>query len=101
MTWSNYPRTMTAAARRGIRLNAERGGTCATPVGKETARILSAREPITEDRLVRMYAYLKRARVYYDPDKPNECGTISYLLWGGLPALAWATRTYKQLDRDE
>ena len=101
MPFANYPKSMTAAARRGIRLNAERGGRCATPVGKETARILSARETLSDDRVRRMNAYLERARVYYKPDDPTVCGTISYLLWGGLPALRWSRRAVAQLNRDE
>jgi hypothetical protein len=101
MPWNDYPKAMTANARRGIRLNAERGGSCATPVGKETARILSERGSLTDARVVRMKAYLERARVYYKPKDPTACGTISYLLWGGLPALTWSRRTVAKIKADE
>jgi hypothetical protein len=101
MPWSDYPQAMTDAARRGIRLNKERGGRCATAVGKETARILSSRGTLSDARVRRMRAYLERALTYYDPKDPEACGTISYLLWGGLPALRWSRRAVKKMKDDE
>jgi hypothetical protein len=44
----------------------------------------------------RMYSYLSRAATYYDPSDDTACGTISYLLWGGEPALRWAEKVLKQ-----
>lgn len=101
MAWSDYPKSMTANAKRGIKLNAQRGGRCATGVGKETARLLAAGDALSSARVVRMKAYLERARVYYKPKDPEACGTISYLLWGGLPALAWSRRTVKKIQANE
>jgi len=43
----------------------------------------------------RMYSYLSRAAEYYDPRDTTACGTISYLLWGGEPALRWAERVLR------
>ncbi len=43
----------------------------------------------------RMYSYLSRAAEYYDPADDKACGTISYLLWGGEPALRWAERVLR------
>lgn len=100
MPWADYPQAMTDAARRGIRLNKEKGGSCATPVGKETARILSSRRALSDARVVRMKAYLERARTYYKPDDTKACGTISYLLWGGLPALRWSRRIVKKIQEN-
>lgn len=97
MPWTDYPQAMTDAARRGIKLNKERGGRCATAVGKETARILSSRGALSDARVVRMKAYLERAGVYYNPDDTEACGTISYLLWGGLPALRWSRKAVAKL----
>ena len=100
MPWGDYPQAMTDAAKRGIRLNKERGGRCATAVGKETSRILSSRGELSNARVVRMKAYLERARTYYKPDDTEACGTISYLLWGGLPALRWSRRIVKKIKEN-
>lgn len=101
MAWNDYPKAVQNNARRGIRLNKERGGRCATPVGKETARLLAEGAALSSARVVRMKAYLERARTYYKPDDPEACGTISYLLWGGLPALRWSRRTVAKIQADE
>jgi hypothetical protein len=44
-----------------------------------------------------MYSYLSRAEEYYDPDDNSACGTISYLLWGGLAAKRWSEAKLKEL----
>ena len=100
MPYNDYPQSVTDAARRGIALNEEVGGRCATDVGKETARILANRETISEERTVRMYSFLSRARTYYNPDDTEACGTISYLLWGGDPGLSWASKKSRRDARE-
>ena len=45
-----------------------------------------------------MVSYLSRAETYYDPNDTKACGTISYLLWGGLAAKRWAISKLKELD---
>jgi HK97 family phage prohead protease len=92
---------MTNNAKRGLRLNEEVGGKCATAVGKETARILSNKEAISEARTKRMYSFLSRARTYYKPDDTEACGTISYLLWGGDTALNWSESKVKAMKEEE
>jgi hypothetical protein len=44
-----------------------------------------------------MYSYLSRAEEYYNPDDNSACGTISYLLWGGLAGKRWAEAKLKEL----
>lgn len=39
----------------------------------------------------KMYSYLSRAKKYYTGDK-NKCGTVSYWLWGGIPAYRWTKK---------
>jgi HK97 family phage prohead protease len=101
MAFSKYPEAMTNNAKRGLRLNEEVGGKCATAVGKETARILSNKEAISEARTKRMYSFLSRARTYYKPDDTEACGTISYLLWGGDTALNWSESKVKAMKEEE
>jgi len=55
MTYTDYPRAISEAAERGIRLNDEIGNRCATQVGKVRAQQLANREPITTMTVKRMY----------------------------------------------
>jgi len=100
MPYNDYPQAVTDNARRGIELNDAVNGRCATPVGKETARILANRETISHERTVRMYSFLSRARTYYNPDDTEACGTISYLLWGGDAGLTWATKKVEEMQEN-
>lgn len=49
---------------------------------------------------MRMYSYLSRAKEYYKPSDTEACGTISYLLWGGEPALRWSERWINQQENN-
>ena len=95
-SWSNYPQAVRDEAERGIRLNDAVNNKCATQVGKVRAQQLANGQPVTLITIKRMYSYLSRAAEYYQPGDTEACGTISYLLWGGEPALRWAERILKQ-----
>ena len=95
-SWSNYPQAVRDEAERGIRLNDAVNNKCATQVGKVRAQQLANGDPVTLITIKRMYSYLSRAAEYYKPGDTEACGTISYLLWGGEPALRWAERILKQ-----
>lgn len=95
-TYSDYPKSVREAAERGIKLNAEVNNRCATQVGKVRAQQLASGDPLTLMTVKRMYSYLSRAAEYYKPDDTEACGTISYLLWGGEPALRWAEAVLKR-----
>lgn len=95
-SFDSYPEAVRKAAERGIRLNEAVGNRCATQVGKVRAQQLASGESITLVTVKRMYSYLSRAAEYYDPSDDKACGTISYLLWGGEPALRWAERILRQ-----
>jgi len=58
---------------------------------------LEAGEPISVETLKRMYSYLSRAEAYYDESDMNACGTISFLLWGGLAGKRWSESKLKEL----
>ena len=95
---TNYPKGISEAAERGIRLNEEQGNKCATQVGKVRAQQLAQGKPISVETIKRMYSYLSRAQEYYNPNDTSACGTISYLLWGGEPALSWSKRFVEGLE---
>ena len=95
-SYSDYPQAVRDAAERGIRLNEEVSNKCATQVGKIRAQQLANGEAVTILTVKRMYSYLSRAAEYYNPNDDQACGTISYLLWGGEPALRWAERILRQ-----
>lgn len=89
-TYSNYPDSAVNNAKKGIKLNEENGNKCATLVGRQRARDIVAKRGLSLDTVKRVYSYLSRAEAYYDPNNTKACGTISFLLWGGLPMKTWA-----------
>jgi len=99
-TYSDYPKSVSQQAQVGINLNEKVNNKCATQVGKVRAQQLAQGKPVSEETIKRMYAYLSRAKEYYNPSDREACGTISYLLWGGEPALAWSERKLAQIERE-
>ena len=97
-SYSDYPDSVSNNAKRGIELNEKVNNKCATQVGKVRAQQLAKKEPISVETIKRMYSYLSRAEEYYDESNTKACGTISYLLWGGLAGKRWAESKLKELD---
>jgi len=95
-SYNKYPLAMSNNARKGIKLNRMVMNSCATPVGKTRARQLANRKPLSLKTISRMYSYLSRAETYYNPKNKLACGTISYLLWGGLAAKRWTGKILKE-----
>ena len=96
-SYSDYPDSVSNNAKRGIELNEKVNNKCATQVGKVRAQQLAKKEPISVETIKRMYSYLSRAEVNYDESDTKACGTISYLLWGGLAAKRWSESKLKEL----
>lgn len=101
LSFNDYPNVVVNNAKRGIELNEAVGNKCATAVGKQRAQQLANREPLSIDTINRMYSYLSRAEVYYDPDDEQACGTISYLLWGGLAGKDWAEEKLNEIEKQQ
>lgn len=97
-SYSDYPDSVKNNAKRGIELNDKENNKCATQVGKIRAQQLANGEPISVETIKRMYSYLSRAEEYYDEGDTSACGTISFLLWGGLAGKRWAESKLKDLD---
>jgi hypothetical protein len=97
-SYSDYPDSVRNNARRGIELNKELGNKCATQVGKVRGQQLANKEQISIDTIKRMYSYLSRAEVYYDNADPEDCGYVSFLLWGGKTGKDWAESKLKGLN---
>ncbi len=98
-SYSDYPQAVRNNAKRGIELNEANGNKCATPVGKVRAQQLAQGKPVSIETISRMHSYLSRAEEYYDENDTQACGTISYLLWGGLAAKRWAESKLKELGK--
>lgn len=96
-SYTDYPDAVKNNAKRGIELNEKNGNKCATQVGKVRAQQLANGEPISIETIKRMYSYLSRAEEYYNESDTEACGTISYLLWGGLAAKRWSESKLKEL----
>jgi HK97 family phage prohead protease len=103
MPFSDYPQAATDNANRALEHREEYDSQCGTPVGWETARILSEREAISVERLPRIYSFLSRAKVYdqgdfFDSEKNEICGSVMFAAWGGDEMLVWAEETYKNSE---
>lgn len=96
-SYNDYPDSVRNNARRGIELNKELGNKCATQVGKVRGQQLANKEAISVDTIKRMYSYLSRAEIYYDQGEPEDCGYVSFLLWGGKTGKDWAESKLKRL----
>ena len=97
-SYNDYPDAVSNNAKRGIELNDKVNNKCATDVGKIRAQQLAKGEKVSTDTIKRMFSFLSRAEEYYNPDDTEACGTISYLLWGGLSGKRWAESKIKQLN---
>ena len=96
-SYSDYPDAVSNNAKKGIELNEKINNRCATEVGKIRAQQLAQKKPISVETIKRMYSYLSRAEEYYVEGDNEACGTISYLLWGGLAGKRWAESKLKEL----
>lgn len=100
-SFNDYPDSVRNNAKRGIELNDKNNNKCATQVGKVRAQQLANGEKVSIETIKRMYSYLSRAEIYYDKGDINDCGYISYLLWGGKSAKDWAESKINQFEREQ
>ena len=96
-TYSDYPDAVKNNAQKGIDLNEKVNNKCATSTGKIRAQQLANGRNISVQTIKRMYAYLSRAEEFYNENDMQACGTISFLLWGGLAGKRWAASKLKEL----
>ena len=97
-SYKDYPSGVKNNAQKGIDLNKKVNNKCATSVGKIRAQQLAQGKAISVETIKRMYSYLSRAEEYYDESDTKACGTISFLLWGGLAGKRWSASKLKELD---
>ena len=97
-SFNDYPDSVKNNAKRGVELNDKNDNKCATQVGKVRAQQLANGEKVSIDTIRRMYSYLSRAETYYQGANKNDCGYISYLLWGGPEALTWSKNKIEEYD---
>jgi len=98
-SYADYPDSVSNNAKRGIEINEKNNNKCATQVGKVRAQQLADGKPLSVETIKRMYSYLSRAEEYYDESDTQACGTISYLLWGGLAGKRWSESKLKELGQ--
>jgi len=98
-SYADYPDAVSNNAKRGIEYNEKNNNKCATSVGKIRGQQLAQRKPLSVESITRMHSYLSRAEEYYDENDSQACGTISYLLWGGLAGKRWAEAKLKELGK--
>jgi hypothetical protein len=62
-SYSDYPKSVSNNAKRGIELNEKVNNKCATQVGKVRATQLAQGKPVSVETIKRMFSYLSRAEV--------------------------------------
>jgi hypothetical protein len=101
---SDYPQGVKDAAKRAVDYAEKNGwGSCGTAVGKTRASQLAKGESISVDTIKRMYSYLSRHKSDLTSSKSygDGCGKLMYDSWGGEPALKWAERKLKELEKEK
>lgn len=103
-SFDDYPQSVKDAAAQGIKRNKENGNKCGTQVGKVRAQQLAQGKPVTLDTIRRMRSFLLRQKDNYELQRDrkayDECGYISYLLWGGETAIAWTEKKLRQAGEE-
>lgn len=87
------PAEVKRMAARGLEAN--KSIRCNNAIGVRRARQLIAQDEVSIVTIKKMLGYLLRAKVYYKAGDLTKCGTVSYLLWGGIPALNWTKKIIK------
>jgi hypothetical protein len=103
-TISDYPEGVKNAAKKAVNYAEKNGwGSCGTAVGKTRASQLAKGGNISVDTIKRMYSYLSRHKSDLTSSKSYDdgCGKLMYDSWGGEPALKWAERKLKQLEKEK
>ena len=78
---------------------------CATRVGKERANQLENRENLSRDTIGRMVSFFARhdgnQKVDEGKERWEDCGFVSWQLWGGDPGKEWANRKLEEFENKE
>jgi hypothetical protein len=96
-SYTDYPDAVSNNAQKGIDYNLLNGNKCASAIGKIRGQQLAQKKPISLETIQRMYSYLSRAETYYTGADKNDCGYISFMLWGGLAGKRWAESKLREL----
>ena len=100
-SYTDYPIEATNNAKRALKWVDENGwGDCGTPVGKQRANQLAARQSISEETISRMASFA-RHRQHRDVPYSEGCGGLMWDAWGGTAGIEWAQRKLQQIDREK
>jgi hypothetical protein len=100
-SYTDYPIEATNNAKRALKWVDENGwGECGTPVGKQRANQLAARQSISEETISRMASFA-RHRQHKDVPYSEGCGGLMWDAWGGTAGIEWAQRKLQQIDREK
>jgi len=99
--YTDYPKAATENAKRALRWAEKNGwGSCGTGVGKARANQLAKGEPISEDTVRRMAAFIRHKQNSKRP-LGQGCGRLMWLAWGGDAGINWARRKVKQIENED
>jgi hypothetical protein len=102
MTFTDYPKAATEAAKRALKWKEETGNTkgCLTLVGWARANQLAKGEPISLETVKRMAAFIRHQQ-HKDVPFNEGCGGVAYSAWGGDAGINWAIRKIESLENNK
>jgi len=102
MTFTDYPKAATEAAKRALKWKEETGNTkgCGTLVGWARANQLAKGEPISLETVKRMAAFIRHQQNKNVPYNEG-CGGIMWDAWGGDAGINWAIRKIESLENNK
>ena len=99
MTFKDYPKSASEAAKRALKWKEETGNTkgCGTLVGWARANQLAKGEPISVETVKRMAAFIRHQQNKSVPYNEG-CGGIMWDAWGGDAGINWAIRKMESIN---
>ena len=99
-SYTDYPQAASDNAARALKYRDENDTDCGTQVGWTRANQLANREPISEETIKRMAAFVRHEQ---NKDVPYDegCGGLMWDAWGGDEGIAWASRKIDQIEREK
>ncbi len=103
MTFKDYPKSATNAAKRALKHKEDNGSNCGTSVGWTRANQLAKRQALSMQTVKRTFSFLSRAKTYdqgrfFDEDGKEICGSIMYAAWGGDGMRRWCEKTINKTE---
>jgi hypothetical protein len=99
MTFTDYPKAATEAAKRALKWKEETGNSkgCLSLIGWARANQLAKGEAISIETVKRMAAFIRHQQ-HKNVPYSEGCGGIAWDAWGGDAGINWAIRKMESIN---